>query len=63
MKDMFTPVARLLKSSLDARTKRMLEKKCKRKGSTEAAVAETKRYLKFAAGDNGAENTVGCIKK
>ena len=41
----------------------MLEKKCKSKGSTKAAVAETKRYFKVAAGDNSAENTVGCIKK
>ena len=63
MKKVFTPIARVLKSSIDARTKRMLEKKCKSKGSTKAAVAETKRYFKVAAGDNSAENTVGCIKK
>ena len=63
MKKVFTPIARVLKSSLDARTKRMLEKKCKSKGSTKAAVAQTKRYFKVAAGDSSAENTVGCIKK
>ena len=63
MKKVFTPIARVLKSSIDARTKRMLEKKCKSKGSTKAAVAETKRYFKVAAGDSSAENTVGCIKK
>ena len=60
MKIVFTPIARVLKRSLDARTKRMMEKKCKRK---KPAVAQTKRYFKVAAGDNSAENTVGCIKK
>ena len=56
MKKVFTPIARVLKRSLDARTKqRMMEKKCKRK---KPAVAQTKRYFKVAAGDNSAENTV-----
>ena len=63
MKKVFTPIARVLNSSLDARTKRMLEKKGKSKGSTKTAVAQTKRYFQVAEGDNSAENTVGCIKK
>ena len=63
MKKVFTPIARVLNSSLDARTKRMLEKKGKSKGSTKTAVAQTKRYFHVAEGDNSAENTVGCIKK
>ena len=63
MKKVFTPVARLLKSSLDDRTKRMLHEKTKTKGSRKPAVRETSRYFKLAASDNGAENTVGCIKK
>ena len=63
MKKVFAPIAKLLTSSLDARTKRLLQKKCQSKGSTKAAFAQTTRYFKVAAGDNAAEKTVGCIKK
>lgn len=55
----FTPTAKLLKSKLDAATIEFL-----RKGTcTEPpTVKETARLFYLAAGDNGAESTIGTIK-
>ena len=61
MKKIFTPVSKILKSSLDVRTNRMLKSKVgKTSKKKKSAVAETARYYKLPAGDNSAECTIGC---
>ena len=56
---MFTPVGRLLKSTLDKATAKML--RAQTKGKT-PSVKETSRYFMMAAGDNSVEGTQGHIK-
>ena len=59
MKKVFTPVGKLLKSTLDTGTTRMLRQRCKGK---QPCVKEAARYFTLPAGDNSAERTIGCIK-
>ena len=55
----FTPVCRLLKSKLDARTVKMLRQRTK---GTRPSVQENSRYFVMAGGDNSAEGTTGHLK-
>ena len=59
MARIFTPVCKLLKSALEDDTVKMLRAQSKGKN---AAVKETPRFFFLAAGNNKAENRVGCIK-